>query len=78
MSAQSLLELLNAIDDRSKRLLVNIYRPDSGSAFEAVVNYEMRDIFNTLKTIPIAPANEDSGSHQLREVLVELINREAS
>lgn len=69
--------IVNAVDDRSKRLLINIYRPESGLAFEAVVNYEMRDIFNTLDTMPIAPANEDSGSHQLREVLVDLVNREA-
>lgn len=68
--------IVDKLDDRSKRLLISIYKPESGLAFEAVVNYEMRDLFNDLKTVPIAPTNEDNGSHQLRAALVDLVNRE--
>lgn len=68
--------IVNGLDRRSKRLLINIYKPESGVPFEAMINHEMQDIFNTLECVPLAPTDEDNGSQQLRGVLVDFFNRD--
>lgn len=65
--------LVEAIDARSKRLMINIYRPESGQAFEAIINQEIRELISSLGD---TPARDDKGSQQLRNALVQFADRE--
>ena len=67
--------LVEAIDARSKRLMINIYRPESGHALEAIINQEICELINSLGD---TSARDDKGSQQLRNALAQFADRENS